>query len=96
MNYLMHEHEGQNRQPFGERHADESSIVKTLPNVPGLRPMAMARAGGGNADADGRATEGETDVNVTGQYLRASYVFSFVGFSFSPPFAERSPGGKVK
>jgi len=31
---------GQNRQPFGQRHADHI-VVNTLPNAPGLRPMAM-------------------------------------------------------
>jgi hypothetical protein len=47
--------------------------VRILPNMPGIAAHGDDAAGRGDADADGRAAKGETDVDVAGQlFLRAS------------------------
>ena len=82
----------QNGQPFSERHADEHRREDFAKGA-GIAANGHDAPRGSDADADSRATEGQTDVNITCQFCE--HMFLFLVFSFKQPFAERSPGRKL-
>src|SRR5260221_14041045 len=67
---------GENRHTFGERHADEHER-EDFAGESGIAAHGDDAASCCNADADGRATEGEADVKVSVSFCE-HHILSFV------------------
>ena len=85
---LLLDHDpGQNRQTFGERHTDQHRREDFAERA-GVAADGHNAAGSSNADTDGRATECQTDVNITCDFSEHHMFFILVSVS-----RNRSPKG---
>src|SRR5450755_4593768 len=67
---------GKNRHTFGERHADEHER-QDFSGESGIAAHGDDAASRRNTDADGRATEGQPDVNISVSFCE-HHILSFV------------------